>query len=1243
MKIKKIVLLVIFFIIINLNIMNSYAANIENSNASVEINKEFEYKINLEEKLVSVDFEIKYNADIIEFIGVSTDNVEYNKIEDGRIVFIYLDETGKGTEEIVVKFKAKKETAENDIALIKITDINGYSLEKQKGYIGAELNVEDLEEKVAISKVETNEEIKQRTVQKDNQSPKILPNTGIKSIIFIAIIIIGGLSVVFIIKYKKIKNIIPILVITFLFTGTLKSNASTGIFIKKYEKSNNLEDFIIVIPNKTNRNILKKDFQKELESNNIEVKEIKDNQEQAIGANTLIGTGSKITLKNQKEYITIFYGDINGDGKINSNDIGLILNEQKNGKKIEGVYRKAANVANKNDNNNQILNNEDIYRIKDYIIQKIDKNLVDEIPQEINESDKNTKEDKQEDKQEDNVKIEKLELNISKRTISKGEQLKVQTTITPNNATNKKINWQSSDDKIVIVDQNGTITGVGGGKAKITAKTTDESNISESVDISVNVPVEKITLNTNNINLVVGNEIKLVATITPDDATNKEINWTSSNSNIATVTEGKVKGISVGECIITATSKDGISAECKVTIQNTQPEEVEVTDVILSSSSVKLEVDKTETITATVVPSNATNKSLTWSSSNPKVATVKNGTINAISPGSCTIIVKSNNNIERECNVTVVTSTPKDVEVTDISLNKTSEVFDLSSNTKTDTLIATITPSNATNKTVFWTSSNTDVATVNSNGLITAKSNGTATITVCTENEKKATCELEVHTTPTGIYFEENKENSNQYLVVNKYSSIDLNPTIQPKSADIQNKVTYSVLEGNENIVQIDNQNGKIEGKQAGIVTLQAKTQNNKIATIKLNVKIGNKAYDFGKCSEGNRSLYTANITPVSYCDTAHMQSFDIDKENNSVYYATVDTKKDTSGNRVNPEISYISYGTKGQTPSDSSVMKFEYFGHQSAIDIEKSDKTYIWMESVATNKGQVGYGSNVAMSRVIYNGGKNYKYTIGPYKTSTTGEPEEDPEQPSKNGECNFVWIGSEGELLKSGSISIDEENNLLAVYRNDYIFIYDLQEALSLEDRVIYTTIPDKDGTTTIHIKFRAKVLYNSCTEMDKLSKTVKDITNEERSNGKIKQIKTVSKIREIYRNCRDKGDNMTSNDILKYPFQGFDLDGDYIYIAESQSNTNTHISKIMNTFDLDHPNYHNEDHTNSNGLIKGKSARISLTISQSMRGNMGTDDSKEPEIEGIKIDSSATSPIMYIGFVQSSQRANVIKFTY
>ena len=181
---------------------------------------------------------------------------------------------------------------------------------------------------------------------------------------------------------------------------------------------------------------------------------------------------------------------------------------------------------------------------------------------------------------------------------------------------------------------------------------------------------------------------------------------------------------------------------------------------------------------------------------------------------------------------------------------------------------------------------------------------------------------------------------------------------------------------------------------------------------------------------------------------------------------------------------------------------------------------------------------------------------------------------------------------MLKSGSISIDEENNLLAVYRNDFIFIYDLQEALSLEDRVIYTTIPDKDGTTTIHIKFRAKVLYNSCTEMDKLSKTVKDITNEERSNGKIKQIKTVSEIREIYRNCRDKGDNMTSNDILKYPFQGFDLDGDYIYIAESQSNTNTHISKIMNTFDLDHPNYHNEDHTNSNGLIKGKSARISPT---------------------------------------------------
>ena len=206
----------------------------------------------------------------------------------------------------------------------------------------------------------------------------------------------------------------------------------------------------------------------------------------------------------------------------------------------------------------------------------------------------------------------------------------------------------------------------------------------------------------------------------------------------------------------------------------------------------------------------------------------------------------------------------------------------MSSNTKTDTLIPTITPINATNKTLIWTSSNTDVATVNSNGLITAKSNGRATITVCTANEKKATCEIEVHTTPTGIYFEENKENINQYLTVNKNSSIELNPVIQPENANIQNQVTYSVLEGNENIVQIDNQNGKIKGRQAGIVTLQAKTQNNKTATIKLNVRIGNKAYDFGKCSEGNRSLYTANITPVSYCDTAYMQSFDIDKRNKS-------------------------------------------------------------------------------------------------------------------------------------------------------------------------------------------------------------------------------------------------------------------------------------------------------------------------------------------------------------------------
>ena len=162
------------------------------------------------------------------------------------------------------------------------------------------------------------------------------------------------------------------------------------------------------------------------------------------------------------------------------------------------------------------------------------------------------------------------------------------------------------------------------------------------------------------------------------------------------------------------------------------------TSVALNKTTLTLDTGKTSNLKATVYPSNASNKKCTWSSSNTSVATVdKNGKVTAKKAGTATITVKTANGKTASCNVTVqaVQAVP-----TSVSLNKTSLTLDVG---KSYTLTKTVSPSNAVTS-YTWRSSNTSVATVDSNGKVTAKASGTATITVKTSNGKTATCKVTV-------------------------------------------------------------------------------------------------------------------------------------------------------------------------------------------------------------------------------------------------------------------------------------------------------------------------------------------------------------------------------------------------------------------------------------------------------------------------------------------------------------------
>ena len=254
------------------------------------------------------------------------------------------------------------------------------------------------------------------------------------------------------------------------------------------------------------------------------------------------------------------------------------------------------------------------------------------------------------------------------------------------------------------------------------------------------VDVEKVSLNKSATTLTEGESETLTATITPSNATgDKTVKWSSSNEAVATVdSNGKVTAKKAGTAVITATSSNGKTAGCTVTVKQ---KEIAITGISLNKSTTSLTEGESETLTATITPSNATgDKTVKWSSSNEAVAAVdSNGKVTAKKAGTAVITATSSNGKSVSCTVTVK---QKEIAITGIGLNKSTTSL---TEGESEILTATIAPSNATgDKTVKWSSSNEAVAAVDSNGKVTAKKAGTAVITVTSSNGKSASCTVTV-------------------------------------------------------------------------------------------------------------------------------------------------------------------------------------------------------------------------------------------------------------------------------------------------------------------------------------------------------------------------------------------------------------------------------------------------------------------------------------------------------------------
>lgn len=329
-------------------------------------------------------------------------------------------------------------------------------------------------------------------------------------------------------------------------------------------------------------------------------------------------------------------------------------------------------------------------------------------------------------------------------TIEVGQQLDLKAKLNPE-GVECPIEWYSMKPQVAMVDENGKVTGISTGNVNVVAKASGFRAGCILTVVPATIHVTGIALSSYDLSIEVGKTSTITATVSPEDATTKTIYWTSSDIDIAIVDDGEITTYRVGEVDITATTKDGgFSATCHVTVK---VPDIRVTGVSLDRTSATLWTDEILQLIPTVVPANATNQNVTWKSSSEAVAKVSStGLVTGVGEGECDIEVKtSDGGFTAQCHITVKKGS---TEVQGVSLaEKNLKMYVGASGT----LTASVYPATALNKNVSWSSDKTDVVSVDNNGMVTAKSNGKAVITVTTEEGGFTdTCDIVVESYGSG-------------------------------------------------------------------------------------------------------------------------------------------------------------------------------------------------------------------------------------------------------------------------------------------------------------------------------------------------------------------------------------------------------------------------------------------------------------------------------------------------------------
>lgn len=254
----------------------------------------------------------------------------------------------------------------------------------------------------------------------------------------------------------------------------------------------------------------------------------------------------------------------------------------------------------------------------------------------------------------DFIDVTEIRLDKEKVTMSVGSTCRLTATVLPENATDKTLVWKSDDESVAIVDKDGLVIAVKGGFETVIRVATLKGDVKAMCKVAVEkevVPVSGISLEKEVLKMTVGETYRLTAKVSPEDATDKTVVWKSEDESIATVDgEGLVKAIKGGSKTTIIAASGEFSASCTVMIEK---EVIPVKGITLNKDLIEMALGTSCRLSATITPSDATDKTIIWESSDETIAVVSSsGVVGSLKEGDVTITAySSDRKVSASCDV----------------------------------------------------------------------------------------------------------------------------------------------------------------------------------------------------------------------------------------------------------------------------------------------------------------------------------------------------------------------------------------------------------------------------------------------------------------------------------------------------------------------------------------------------------------------------------------------------------------